>query len=379
MPPPGAEELDALIQAAGIIDKRYVLCRTVKPLAGQTWEGGGRLESCQAPVTYLTRDAQAGDTTIHVASGAPVASGTAFEPNHHRLAFGLGGRASAIELAPGCRHHWVANSTKTTITFSNGLCGDHPAMTPVFPILVLVSVDVDGVTLRNITIDGRESIQPAYHAWGEATNLLTNWANDLLVEDVAIVNAWSDGILFLNSDRLTLQGVTIENTRCAGAHWGNVDDLVIENSTIRSTGTHAAECGHTEGGLTISNNNFNVEIRDSCFEDIQAAWGPAAVGSMGMSKNAGFRMERNQVCGAPHLFSAYYNPTEASPVFPAGQVEIYDNTAYVERGLFYQQLGALDVDPRDYPDLIDFTESGNLELAAPCSCPSAPGAGDSLP
>jgi hypothetical protein len=115
-PPPGADELDALVQAAGIggtviIDKRYVLCRTVKPLAGQIWEGGGRLESCRAPFTYLTQDAQAGVTTIQVASGSR------FEFNQ-RLGFGLGGRTSAIELALGCPHHWVGDSSPTTITFS---------------------------------------------------------------------------------------------------------------------------------------------------------------------------------------------------------------------------------------------------------------------
>lgn len=52
----------------------------------------------------------------------------------------------------------------------------------------------------------------------------------------------------------------------------------------------------------------------------------------------------------------------------SGASGLYDNTAYVEQGLFQQRLRSMDVDPSNHPAEIGFTESGNVGLTGGVAC-----------
>ena len=325
----------------------HVICKALKPLAGQTWElDGAVLQRCSAAVSWLLQDAHAGATSVRLADPSRFLLGQRVTPVS--APDRSGGEAQAAQ-------HIVLGIAGDTLTFTNPLSRRYRAGDLFITIepIVQPAPQVDGFTLRGGTIDGNRRANPFFVAWEVAYSVNLRGGRNLLIEDVLFRDCWGDCVKAGAQDS-TVRRTIFDGGSTAAIHLSLASNLLVESSVFRNLNRDARMAGHSEGAVTWSARNRDITLQGVCIEDIPSDQAEGALASTNLYWNRGISVYDSRFCRVPAIWKGYLSAEPLPDFAPTGFVEIERNVAVVAGH------STVTVSPSVVSPVVGLVFSGNL-------------------
>lgn len=239
----------------------YVLGKQVGMWAGQTWETTGEgspavIVRADELLTTLTAAAPAGATSIQVAS-------TASWTNKHYLSPVLpGGGLTNGEQSP-TRVTTVASGT---LYLNRALSQAYPAGSPVVNTMVMIRMAA-GARLENLEIDGNAAGNNTFVSWPQHNDVMIESGHTGATVDGVIFTDAQGNAIYCVADDVTIQNCEFEGANLAAIHIGGTVGLDWLNNDVIDVCKQAIRGGHSEGAITISQDNHTVLISGGSFVD----------------------------------------------------------------------------------------------------------------
>lgn len=274
--------IKAAINAAGphgtvvfTAGKTYTVRSRLVPLNGQTWKGNGAtLRRADEIKTFLIADAQEGDNFLMVQNPAAYTIGMTVTPIR-----GPNGQAD-VEHAGNFA---ITAIDGNKLTLARMLTKSYSAGNPVVNYFDQVGgyTGIDRMEIDSLYFDGNRTNNDTLVVWSRNRAIATN--SKARIANSFFANLPGDGIAALGENLLIEHNQFLDGNT-AGIHLsGNFfdEDVVFRQNSLFRLNERAAQAGHSEGAITISQAANHVRLLQNLVFDTKTAFSGLFRGEMG--------------------------------------------------------------------------------------------------
>jgi hypothetical protein len=282
----------------------YNLGQRLIAMSGQTWLGfGATLRRCDSIQTRLTEDAPIGSKTLKVADGSLFEVGMEITP--------IRGPGMGDGEAPFDVEHKIVGIDGNVLTMMYELGQSYSAGDLVVTIhpLVELPAESEGIKVQALRFDGNYDKNNFHHAW-QIGQLIVFRGVGNTVENCSFENSWGDAIN-LGGVNSRIVGNRFTGAGGAAIHLSSASLMSISNNYFADLCRASALALHTEGAVTVSQENHGILLSHNTFTNINGLM----VGYIDPTGNRDMTIEHNEAIDCKGLSDIIFYHEDFMPGF----------------------------------------------------------------